>query len=64
MAVASGVPAPVALEPDVVSALRGELIDLSRDIDAALPHAADRDTRVHLLDARARISRTLDPRAG
>jgi hypothetical protein len=58
----SGLPADAPLEPDIRSMLRGELIDLRGGIDRALPHASDRDTRLHLLDARARISRTLDPR--
>jgi len=55
-------PAPIPLDPDLVSLLRGELVDLRGDIDAALPRAADRETRLHLLAARAGIARALDPR--
>ena len=54
--------APIPLDPDLVSLLRGELIDLRGDIDSALPRAADRETRLHLLAARAGIARALDPR--
>ena len=49
-------------EPDVQSILRGELIDLGHDIDRAIPRAANRDTRLHLLDAKARIGRILEPK--
>jgi hypothetical protein len=49
-------------EPDVQSMLRGELVDLRREIERALPRASDRDTRLHLLDARARIGRILEPK--
>ena len=55
-------PAPIPLDPDLVSLLRGELVDLRGDIDSALPRAADRETRLHLLAARASIARALDPR--
>jgi hypothetical protein len=58
----AGIPAPAPLEADVRSELRGELFDLGHEIDSALPRAADRDTRRHLMDARARISKALDPR--
>jgi len=60
---ASG-PAPIPLDPDLVSVLRGELVDLRADVDAALPRAADRETRLHLQSVRARITRALDPRGG
>lgn len=49
-------------EPDVQSMLRGELVDLRREIERALPRASDRDTRLHLLDARACIGRILEPK--
>jgi len=49
-------------EPDVQSVLRGELTDLNQEIRRALPRAVDRDTRLHLLDASARIGRILDPK--
>lgn len=55
---------PVPLEPDVVSSLRGELASLGGAIDAALPRAADRDTRLHLQAVRAQIRRALDPAQG
>lgn len=55
-------PAPIPLNPDLESLLRGELIDLRRDIDSALPRATDRETCLHLLAARAQITHTLDSR--
>jgi hypothetical protein len=48
---------------DVRPVLRGELRTLDRDLAAALPHAADQMTRLHLEDARAEIARMLDPDA-
>jgi hypothetical protein len=42
--------------------LRGELKTLAAEAAAALPHAADRDTRLHLDDVRDQIARILDPR--
>jgi hypothetical protein len=56
--------ARIPLNPDVVSELRGELVALRRDIDAALPRAANRDTRLHLQSIRAGLARILDTRAG
>lgn len=41
---------------------RGELKTLSSEAAAALPRAADRDTRLHLEDVRDQIARILDPR--
>lgn len=43
--------------------LRGDLIQLDRDIAAAMARAADPPTRMHLEDARFRIARMLDPNA-
>jgi hypothetical protein len=58
---ASSASAPLPLDPDIVSLLRGELVDLRQSIEAALPRAADRETRLHLLAVRTRITRALDP---
>ncbi len=41
---------------------RGELRALDRSLAAALPKAADRETRWHLQDARDQIARALDPK--
>jgi len=54
----------IPLNPDVISLLRGELVALRGEIDAALPRTADRDTRLHLQAVRAGLARTLDTRNG
>jgi len=46
---------------DIRAAMRAELVTLRTSIDGAIPRAADAETRAHLLDARARIERILDP---
>lgn len=46
---------------DVPAIARGELIALDAQVRAALPRAADRDTRLQLLDIRALIDRALHP---
>ena len=46
---------------DVRALMRGELIDLDAALRAAIPRASDRETRLHLLDARAEIKQILDP---
>lgn len=46
---------------DARALLRGELLDLDLAVRAALPRASDRETRLHLLDARNQIDRTLHP---
>lgn len=46
---------------DARALLRGELIDLDTSIRSAIPRAADRETRFHLLDARDQIDRILHP---
>jgi hypothetical protein len=46
---------------DARALLRGELIDLDSEIASALPRAANRETRYHLLDARDQIDRVLHP---
>ena len=54
----------IPLNPDIVSLLRGELVALRADIDAALPRATDQDTRLHLQSVRAGIANVLDPGEG
>ncbi len=49
------------LAEDVKSQLRGELVALRAAIRAAIPKAADRETRSHLQAADFRIGRILDP---
>lgn len=46
---------------DARALLRGELIDLDAQLRSALPRAADRETRLHILDARDQIDRILHP---
>jgi len=54
---------PPRQAPDARALLRGELVELDRDLARAAARAADRTTRLHLLDARAEIARALDPAA-
>lgn len=61
---AAGAMREIPLDPDIVSLLRGELVALGGEIDAALPRAEDHDTRLHLEAVRARIRRALDPPQG
>jgi hypothetical protein len=46
---------------DVRALMRGELLALDASLRAALDRAAERTTRLHLLDAREEIRRILDP---
>jgi hypothetical protein len=46
---------------DVRALFRGELTDLDAALQSALSRATDRETRLHILDARAEIKRILDP---
>ncbi len=46
---------------DVRALMRGELLSLDSSIQSALGRAADRTTRLHLLDSREEIRRILDP---
>ena len=46
---------------DLRALMRGELVDLDASLRSAVDRAADRETRLHLLDARAEIKRILDP---
>ena len=41
--------------------MRGELNDLDASLRSAIDRADNRETRLHLLDARAEIKRILDP---
>jgi hypothetical protein len=51
----------VGSNTDLRALMRGELNDLDSELRAALPRASDRETRLHILDARAEIKRILDP---
>lgn len=42
--------------------IRAELRDLNTSLGLAIPRAADRETRAHLLDARDEIAKALDPK--
>ncbi|HJQ55069.1 MAG TPA: zinc-dependent metalloprotease [Gemmatimonadaceae bacterium] len=53
---------PAPLLEDARSQLRGELVSLRSAIRAALPKAADRETRLHLQAADHRIGEILDPK--
>ncbi|HEX5576761.1 MAG TPA: zinc-dependent metalloprotease, partial [Gemmatimonadaceae bacterium] len=46
---------------DVRALMRGELAELDSRLAAAIPRAADRTTRLHLIDMRAEIRRVLEP---
>jgi hypothetical protein len=46
---------------DVRALMRGELVELDGLLQAAIPRAADRTTRLHLVDSRAEIQRILHP---
>jgi hypothetical protein len=39
-----------------------ELLDLDAQLRGALPRAANRDTRAHIVEARHRIDRILNPK--
>jgi hypothetical protein len=53
---------PPPLPADAGSAIRGELISLRSDIRAAIPRAANRETRLHLQGMEVRVSEVLDPK--
>jgi len=55
---------PARATSDVQAIFRADLRALDREIQAALPKTADRDTRAHLEDARERIRRALEPGVG
>ena len=46
---------------DARALLRGELVDLDAQLRAGLPRAANRETRLHILDSRDQIDRILHP---
>ena len=46
---------------DVRALMRGELMDLDVALRAAIPRASNRETRLHLLDARAEVRQILEP---
>lgn len=46
---------------DVRALMRGEIAELDTALRAAMPRAADRTTRLHIIDSRAEIKRILDP---
>lgn len=51
-----------AVTDDYRALIKAELRDLSAAISAAMPRAADRQTRAHLADARDQIAKALDPK--
>ena len=51
----------VAALGDVRALLRGELLDLDRELAAAVGRTSDRTSRLHLQDARDQIKKILDP---
>lgn len=60
----SGPPTPSTASPapgDIPALLRGDLRQLDADLRTALPRATDRMTRLHIEDARVRITRILEP---
>jgi hypothetical protein len=46
---------------DLRALMRGELVDLDVTLRSAADRAVNRETRLHILDARAEIKRILDP---
>ena len=46
---------------DLRALMRGELVDLDQELKSAVGRATNRETRLHILDARAEIKRILDP---
>ncbi len=46
---------------DLRALMRGELMDLDQELKSSVGRATNRETRLHLLDARAEIKRILDP---
>src|SRR5262245_1976137 len=51
-----------AVTDDYRALIKAELRDLSTALTAAMPKAADRQTRAHLADAKDQIAKALDPR--
>jgi len=50
-----------AASSDLRALVRGELMDLDAQLRAAIPRAADRVARLHIIDSRAEIQRILNP---
>jgi len=57
-----GFNAPPPRPADARAQARLELVDLQGTLRAALPRAADRATRAHIVDLQARINQILNPR--
>jgi hypothetical protein len=61
-----GIPRELVLSlttaPDATALLRGELVELQRDVAAALPRTTDRTSRLHLQATRDAIETILHPR--
>ncbi len=57
-----GFNAPPPRPADARAQARLELVDLQGTLRAALPRAADRSTRAHIVDLQARINQILNPR--
>ena len=55
--------APARATSDIRALFRSELTALDGSIKAALPRAANRETRAHLEDARDQIDKILHPRS-
>jgi hypothetical protein len=51
-----------AVTDDIRALIRGELRDLNTSIGTAVARTTDRATRLHLLDVRDQIAKTLDPK--
>ncbi len=51
---------PAAMS-DARAAMRAQIVTLRSEVDAAIPHAANAETKAHLLDARNEIDKILDP---
>ena len=51
-----------AASDDTRALFRGELRTLDAELETALPHAANQETRYHLQDSRDQISRILEPK--
>jgi hypothetical protein len=56
-----GAPRVLPLSEEAKAQIRGELVALQADVRRAMPRAADRDTRYHLMGVDRRIELILDP---
>jgi hypothetical protein len=57
-----GAPAVDPKKSDIYSVAKGTLRQLKSEITAALPAYTDRMSKMHLMDLKERIERTLDPK--